>query len=91
MPQHTFKERLIAGLKAMGYRQVENERSHYTAFYNPTSKLTTRYFVGDAGALRMGSKASHSWSIGCPADKTGSYLKLLAVGDKALNPELHLD
>lgn len=76
--KQTYKERLIAGLLALGYVQDHTDRSHYAAFIKPNHPR--KLFVGDAGALRLGECASRSYSIGDPARQTPAYLRVLDAG-----------
>ena len=78
----TFKERLVAGLKAYGWTEDFSDRSHYTAFVHP--KYSQKRFVGTNGALRQGHCASKSISIGDATRKRAIYTMLLAAGDAAL-------
>ena len=82
MSKKTFKERLIAGLKASGAVEDPVGRSHYTELKRPGEQ--SKYFVGAYGALRKGKCASRSRSIGDPSNQTQAYLKYLALGDAEL-------
>lgn len=77
MPKLTFKERLIAGLLALGWRQDNSDRSRYTAFVNHGAP---KLFVGENGALRMGECASRSHSVGDPNRQTKFYTQVLEAG-----------
>lgn len=78
----TYKERLIAGLKALGYSEDPKNKSKYAAFVHP--ERNNKMFVGTAGALRSGTSASSSFSIGDPANKSKHYMIVLDAGEKAL-------
>ncbi len=78
MPNLTFRERLIAGLLALGYKRDLTDRSHYEAFTRPG--LDDKLFVGTNGALRKGHCASKSWSIGDATRQTPVYSQILAKG-----------
>ena len=85
----TFKERLIAGLKAKGWVEDPSNRSKYTAFIHPDKvkyPSRTKRFVGESGALRKGECASRSFSIGCPSHPTLVWFDYLKAGDEALKP-----
>jgi hypothetical protein len=79
----TFKERLIAGITAQGWRQDLNERSGYTSFIKAGNK--SKLFVGKSGALRLGECASRSFSIGDPTRQTPVYTSFLKDGDAVLD------
>ncbi len=74
----TFKERLIAGLLAMGYVVDNTDKSRYTAFVKLGQKR--KLFVGENGALRVGRCASKSFSLGDPSRLSDDYQRVLAVG-----------
>ena len=78
MPNLTFKERLAAGLLALGYVPDPTDRSRYSAYTKPGHK--NKLFIGESGALRCGECASRSFSIGCPADMTPKYAFVLDKG-----------
>jgi len=78
----TFKERLIAGLHAKGWKECST-KSHYAAFQHPEREETL--FVGENGALRVGRCASASHSVGDPSRRTNFYTSILVEGDKALS------
>lgn len=82
--KHTYKERLIAGLKALGYSVDKTNRSKYTALTHPGRELKS--FIGANGAFRIGKSASNSTSIGDPGNQGGAYKKVLRKGDEALTP-----
>jgi len=74
----TYKERLTAGLLALGWREVNTASGKYTAFTDGKAGTPILY-VGNAGALRVGSCASQSHSIGDPVRQTAFYQKVLAA------------
>lgn len=84
----TYKERLIAGLKAMGYVEDPNDRSKYVAFKDRNSHL--KLFVGNAGALRKGRCASDSFSLGDPSRQTAFYQTVLLNGDATFKQKVNL-
>jgi hypothetical protein len=76
-----YKDKLIAGLLALGWKRDLNTRSaKYFAFFHPDKQ--TLIFVGDRGALRMGDCASNSHSIGDPSNQTPVYKRILNGGVK---------
>ena len=83
MASYTYKERLTAGLVAIGWVLDRNDRSKYDA-YVKVSGGSQKLFVGPSGALRSGECASRSYSVGCPGMEGGFYTKLLQRGDTAL-------
>lgn len=85
---NTYQERLIAGLKAKGWREDRTDKSKYTAF--TTAGVSGKLFVGPNGALRQGDCASKSHSIGRPTTQSKVYLQFLVAGDQALDPILTL-
>jgi hypothetical protein len=82
----TYHDRLVAGLKAMGWVLDTKQKSNYTAFTNKLSP--SKLFVGKSGALRKGLNASSSQSIGCPSDnpRPARYARILQAGDFVLSP-----
>lgn len=76
----TYREKIITGLKLMGCIQVPSG-SRYVTFNYPGFKSGQLFFVGASGALRKGPNASNSVSIGCPADKTPFYVRVLQAAD----------
>lgn len=82
MKNRTFKERLEAGLKSLGYREVTGVTRKYTVF---VMEGTRKLFVGKSGALRSGNNASSSFSLGDPGNITPTYQRILLAGDKALD------
>jgi len=78
----TFRERLIAGLLANGWKEDKADKSRYPAFHNP--EHVKKLFVGKNGALRSGRCASKSQSVGLPVHQTELYKRILADGDKVL-------
>jgi len=78
----TYKERLEAGLLALGWHAVETASGKYSAFAKDIR--TPILYIGNAGALRAGACASQSHSIGDPSRQTAFYVKVLAAGDQAL-------
>lgn len=84
---HTLQERLCAGLEARGHIEVVREAGSYCRFertYSESGRVTSYYFVGVNGGLRIGRVKSESRSIGDPTRQTEVYKKLLAEGDSAL-------
>ena len=53
----TIKEKLIAALKARGFKAVESRTRKYEVFKGDGDKLI---FVGKAGALRIGKTVTDS-------------------------------
>lgn len=82
MKTKTYRERLIAGLKSMGYIAEQN-RSKYDAFVH--TQRSNKLFVGSNGALRSGPSASNSYSLGDPANQSTLYKQILEKGDAELN------
>lgn len=80
----TYKERLVAGLRAKGYKPVAQLSGRYEAFAD--ADLERKVFVGVSGALRVGRTATSSYSIGDPQRQTETYKALLSAGDRALGP-----
>lgn len=74
----------------MGW-QLDAPKGKYESFCH--MEKTSRLFAGENGALRIGSSATSSSSVGHPTHQTKFYLKVLAEGDKALGytpkEELH--
>lgn len=60
MPIQTKRERVVEHLKALGARQIQGKSAKYLTFQVPWSRLL--YFVGKAGALRIGRTVSTSSS-----------------------------
>lgn len=89
MKKHTYQERLIAGLLALGFTQQKIQPSKkYTKFTrdNPGAGFTILH-VGKMGALRCGPSASASYSVGDPGSPNNKYYqRVLAAGDAALSP-----
>ena len=86
MPAPTYAQRLTAGLQAMGWKIDPTDRSKYTAFVpivEPVGPLI-KFFVGPSGALRHGTCASKSVSVGQPSRITPLYRVVLVEGDTAL-------
>jgi len=81
MSKHTYKERLVAGLLADGWRREQHTGAKVPGYVKPGMK---KVFVGVNGALRTGSCKSSSWSVGDPTRVTVFYKKLLDLGDAAL-------
>ena len=77
----TYKERLIAGLLALGWQEDKTAKGRYTTFTKTGHK---KIFVGSNGALRQGRSASASRSMGCPASPGGFYRSVLSAAE-ALN------
>ena len=74
----TYKDRLSAGLQALGWQQHRIQSSKYVAFTHPDyGELLL--FVGNAGALRTGRCASDSVSIGDPTRQGKFYQRVLAA------------
>jgi len=82
----TFKERLEAGLKAMGYREIPGVTRKYTTFVKD-DESKRKLFVGKSGALRSGKCASGSFSLGDPSNQTAPYVRILKEGDNVLSPK----
>lgn len=57
----TQADRLIAGLEALGYKQLP-KKNKYTMFQNSTGHV---FFVGKNGALRIASRANAAASNPC--------------------------
>jgi hypothetical protein len=81
---HTLKERLSAGLQALGWRQIPG-RSKYETWTKSTQKHLL--FVGTHGALRAGPCASKSWSIGDSMNRRAFYMEVITEGDKVLEQQ----
>lgn len=60
MARQTKRERIVEHLKALGARQIQGKSAKYLTFQVPWSRLL--YFVGKAGALRVGRTVSTSSS-----------------------------
>lgn len=92
MAQHTFHDRLCAGLEARGYKRVDGG-GRYTKFWKPAEVLAGTIagkdkvfcFVGPNGALRSGRNITESRSYGDAGRQTALYTAILAAGDSALN------
>lgn len=82
MKKNTFAQRLVAGLKALGYAVDTTNKSRYLAFVHPEKE--NKAFVGSNGALRAGRSASNSMSMGDPSNLTGWYRIVLKKGDEVL-------
>ncbi len=83
MNKHTYKERLMAGLLALGHLKCDDQPSKkYVAFQKPGSLNKT--FVGPNGALRHGVSATNSISVGCPTGPDAYFKKVLDAGDTAI-------
>ena len=78
----TYKERLEAGLVALGYRLVPGVSRKYVAYHKEPSK--SKLFVGKLGALRSGTSATGSFSLGDPSNMTAVYQRILAAADGKL-------
>lgn len=77
MTKQTYKERLIAGLLALGW--VKESVGRYTVFTKADS--LDKMFVGEKGALRYGRCATKSISIGDPGTARHTmYAKVLEAG-----------
>ena len=73
----TWKEKLVAGLLAMGFTQDVNSRSQkYAAFNHPQRHDTL--FVGKSGALRAGLTVASSYSVGDPSNQSTLYKMVIA-------------
>lgn len=81
MSAPTYEERLVAGLTALGYPEAKSSSSKFRAFKRVDGRF---YFVGRAGALRVGRVVSDSYSVGDPGNQTGLYSTALLAGDRAL-------
>jgi len=76
----TYKEQLIRGLLALGWKVDDTSASSkYKAFTSPFGE-DQRLFVGSNGALRSGRVATQSHSIGDPQHQTSYYIKVLKAG-----------
>lgn len=85
MKKFTFADRLVAGLKAKGWTQVQCGSRKYMEFVKRDEKgKEHRRFVGPSGALRAGECVSRSFSIGDPGNQTAVYRAYLAEGDAVL-------
>lgn len=88
--KHTFQERLVAGLKALGYQQLEGTRRFVIFSAGQIQILRDRpprenkFFVGRNGALRCGPVQSRSYSVGDPSYMNEKYKAILAAGDTAI-------
>lgn len=81
----TYKERLEAGLAAMGYDRCLGRSSRkYVAWSRDGAKFL---FVGPSGALRLGRCVTESHSVGCPGMESEFYRRLLAARDRALEAD----
>lgn len=96
MKTKTFKERLEAGLRALGYAQVHSHTQKYTSWMHPDLPADRTLFVGPNGALRVGRCASKSVSM-CDAasynwareqnrwsPSSSAYKRILEHGDGQL-------
>lgn len=83
MPKPTYERRLITGLICLGYKENAARRGKLRMFSIPGNQFSL--FVGPNGALRSGTCASQSRSIGCPRGFcTGAYKEILALGDSKI-------
>lgn len=82
MAKYTIKERLIAGLTKLGYKQDLRDRSKYAAFIDPDPTKKRKIFVGESGAFRSGLCASQSFSLNFMTHEF--YNRVLAIGDEEL-------
>lgn len=83
----TYAERLTKGLLAMGWKIDHGDRSRYVAFTHVGHKF--KLFVGPNGALRSGTCASKSSSIG-DATRQGSFYKgIVQRGTPAEQVSIH--
>ena len=78
--KHTYHDRLVAGLTAMGYKVVNNKSRYAFLYTSDKYKL----FVGANGALRSGECATASHSIGQASSQSTFYKMVLVKGDAAL-------
>ena len=86
MKMKTWKEKLVAGLLAMGFTQDVNIRSQkYVAFTHPSRHDTL--FVGKSGALRAGLTASTSYSVGDPSAQSGLYRMIISKSETPTTPQ----
>lgn len=74
--KHTLRERLEAGLIALGYNQVESKTRKATT-WQKEDEGDYLYFVGRKGSLRVGLNYTHSWA-------SLNVDEVLSVGDNAL-------
>ena len=79
---NTYKERLVAGIKRLGWSVDWMNKSRYTAFTK--AGASCKLFVGPNGALRKGECATRSYSIGDAVMQSTVYKQILALGDKEL-------
>jgi hypothetical protein len=84
MKNKTYKERLIAGLKVLGYREIPAGSSKYAVFHK--DGLKNKLFVGKNGALRSGLRPSGSFSQGDAGNQSPVYQRILIAGDKGQIP-----
>ena len=74
----TMTEKLVAGLIALGCREVTSNSRKYRQFTRILADLPNEsyYFVGKAGALRVGRCASDTVALGA-----GAKARILAAGE----------
>ena len=82
MKAYTLKERLTAGLLALGWQACPTGSGKYTCFTHSERGPEHKRFVGSSGALRSGRSASNSISLNFGDDRI--YKAVLEAGDKAL-------
>ena len=83
--QRTYKERLEAGLQALGWQADTTGSGKYSAWRKAGMK--SKAFVGSNGALRLGECASRSFSVGDATRQKGFYAEVLAKGDATFPKE----
>ena len=81
MARNTIKERLEAGLTALGWRKEQSGGARVAGWTHVNYK--TKIFVGDNGGFRAGQSKSQSHSV-CFAGVHPFYTQCLVAGDKAL-------
>jgi hypothetical protein len=91
----TIREKLIAGLEVLNYERLTTKSSKYDAFSPPTGG-DRKWYVGDNGALRIGTSISTSAVAGetireyvltAPVVKPIVVLELENVKDPPANGE----
>ncbi len=86
MKKHTYQQRLVAGLQALGCQQVASKNRYLIFRYDHHDGGYGHYLVGKYGALRHSrtGAAVGSVSMGDNQNQTKTYKDILALGDKAL-------
>ena len=82
MSKHTVTDTIIAGLKALGYKEQPSSSRKYRQFVREVheGEAVHRAFVGKAGALRCGRNVTESVSM----ERTDARRRILAAGQRAL-------